>query len=55
LIVNILDQRVWKLTTAVLLLYTLSKSALWNSNPTMAQALRAHSVNAIGGPGRRSQ
>ena len=38
LIVNIIDQRVWRLTPRYFS-YTLSKSALWTATRTMAQAL----------------
>ena len=38
LIVNLIDQRVWKLTPHSLS-YTLSKSALWTATQTLAQAL----------------
>ena len=48
LIVNIIDQRVWKLTPNFFS-YTLSKSALWTATQTMAQALAPRiRVNAIG-------
>ncbi|MDQ0998709.1 NAD(P)-dependent dehydrogenase (short-subunit alcohol dehydrogenase family) [Phyllobacterium ifriqiyense] len=48
LIVNIIDQRVWKLTPKFLS-YTLSKSALWTATQTLAQALAPRlRVNAIG-------
>lgn len=48
LIVNIIDQRVWRLTPAFFS-YTLSKSALWTATQTMAQALAPRiRVNAIG-------
>jgi len=48
LIVNIIDQRVWKLTPRFFS-YTLSKSALWTATQTMAQALAPRiRVNAIG-------
>lgn len=48
LIVNIIDQRVWKLTPRFFS-YTLSKSALWTATKTMAQALAPRiRVNAIG-------
>ncbi len=48
LIVNIIDQRVWKLTPRHFS-YTLSKSALWTLTRTMAQALAPTiRVNAIG-------
>lgn len=47
LIVNIIDQRVWKLTPRYFS-YTLSKSALWTATRTMAQALAPRiRVNAI--------
>jgi NAD(P)-dependent dehydrogenase (short-subunit alcohol dehydrogenase family) len=47
-IVNIIDQRVWKLTPAYLS-YTLSKSALWTLTQTSAQALAPRiRVNAVG-------
>jgi len=48
LVVNIVDQRVWRLTPRHFS-YTLSKSALWTATQTMAQALApAIRVNAIG-------
>lgn len=48
LIVNMIDQRVWKPTPRYFS-YTLSKSALWTATRTMAQALApAIRVNAIG-------
>ncbi|AKI01129.1 dehydrogenase of unknown specificity, short-chain alcohol dehydrogenase like [Hoeflea sp. IMCC20628] len=48
LIVNIIDQRVWRLTPKFFS-YTLSKSALWTATQTMAQALAPRiRVNAIG-------
>jgi len=48
LVVNIIDQRVWR-TTPHYLSYTLSKSALWTATQTMAQALAPKvRVNAIG-------
>jgi NAD(P)-dependent dehydrogenase (short-subunit alcohol dehydrogenase family) len=48
LIVNIIDQRVWKPTPRYFS-YTLSKSALWMATQTMAQALAPSiRVNAIG-------
>jgi NAD(P)-dependent dehydrogenase (short-subunit alcohol dehydrogenase family) len=48
LVVNIVDQRVWRLTPR-LFSYTLSKAALWTATQTMAQALApAIRVNAIG-------
>eukprot|EP01037_Dinobryon_pediforme_P013459 gene13459-13574_t len=47
-IVNIIDQRVWKLTPQFFS-YTLTKAALWTATQTMAQALAPHiRVNAIG-------
>ena len=47
-IVNLIDQRVWKLTPQMLS-YTLTKSALWTATRTMAQALAPHiRVNGIG-------
>lgn len=55
LIVNIIDQRVWRLTPNFFT-YTLSKSALWTATRTMAQALSPRiRVNAIGpGPTLRN-
>lgn len=48
LIVNIIDERVWKLTPKFAS-YTLSKSTLWTATKTMAQALSPRiRVNAIG-------
>ncbi|MFN7179405.1 SDR family oxidoreductase [Hyphomonas sp.] len=48
LVVNIIDQRVWKLTPQFFT-YTLSKAALWQATQTLAQALAPHiRVNAIG-------
>ncbi|WP_173931314.1 SDR family oxidoreductase [Chelativorans sp. Marseille-P2723] len=48
LIVNMIDQRVWK-PTPRFFSYTLSKSALWTATRTMAQALAPRiRVNAIG-------
>jgi NAD(P)-dependent dehydrogenase (short-subunit alcohol dehydrogenase family) len=48
LIVNIIDQRVWR-PTPHYFSYTLSKSALWAATRTMAQALAPNiRVNAIG-------
>ena len=48
LIVNILDQRVWRLTPRYFS-YTLSKAALWTATQTLAQALAPRiRVNAIG-------
>ncbi len=54
-IINLLDQRVWKLTPAYFS-YMLSKSALWTATRTMAQALAPRiRVNAIGpGPALRN-
>jgi NAD(P)-dependent dehydrogenase (short-subunit alcohol dehydrogenase family) len=47
-IVNILDQRVWKLTPEYYS-YTLSKAAMWAATRTMAQALAPRiRVNAVG-------
>ncbi|MCF6197896.1 MAG: SDR family oxidoreductase [Hyphomicrobiaceae bacterium] len=47
-IINILDQKVWRLTPYYMS-YTLSKSALWTATRTLAQALSPHTrVNAIG-------
>jgi NAD(P)-dependent dehydrogenase (short-subunit alcohol dehydrogenase family) len=55
LVVNIIDQRVWRLTPRFFS-YTLSKSALWTATRTMAQALAPRvRVNAIGpGPSLRN-
>ncbi len=48
LIVNMVDQRVWRLTPQFFS-YTVSKSALWCATQTMAQALAPRiRVNAIG-------
>lgn len=48
LVVNIIDQRVWKPTPRYFS-YTLSKSVLWTATQTMAQALGPRiRVNAIG-------
>jgi NAD(P)-dependent dehydrogenase (short-subunit alcohol dehydrogenase family) len=48
LVVNIIDQRVWKLTPNYFS-YTLSKSAMWTATRTLAQALAPKvRVNAIG-------
>lgn len=48
LIVNMIDQRVWKLTPHFYS-YTLSKAALWTATQTMAQAFAPRiRVNAIG-------
>lgn len=47
LVVNIIDQRVWKLTPQFFS-YTLSKAALWTATQTLAQALAPNiRVNAI--------
>ncbi|MDH3582321.1 MAG: SDR family oxidoreductase [Hyphomicrobiales bacterium] len=47
-IINILDQRVWKLTPDYFS-YTISKAGLWTATQTMAQALSPRiRVNAIG-------
>ncbi len=47
-IVNIVDQRVWRLTPRYFS-YTLSKSALWTATRTMAQAYAPRiRVNAVG-------
>ncbi|WP_346891294.1 SDR family oxidoreductase [uncultured Roseibium sp.] len=55
LIVNVIDQRVWKLTPQAFS-YTLSKAALWTATRTLAQALAPRiRVNAIGpGPSFRN-
>jgi NAD(P)-dependent dehydrogenase (short-subunit alcohol dehydrogenase family) len=48
LIVNIIDQKVWRLTPQFFS-YTLAKAALWTATQTLAQALAPHiRVNAIG-------
>lgn len=48
LIINLIDQRVWRLTPKFFS-YTLSKSTLWTMTQTMAQALAPRiRVNAIG-------
>lgn len=48
LIVNIIDQRVWRLTPRYFS-YTLSKAALWTATQTLALTLAPHiRVNAIG-------
>lgn len=48
LVVNIIDQRVWRLTPRYFS-YTLSKAALWTATQTLAQALAPKvRVNAIG-------
>jgi len=47
-IVNLIDQRVWRLTPAFVS-YTISKSGLWTATQTLAQALAPDiRVNAIG-------
>ena len=54
LVVNLIDQRVWKLTPQFFT-YTLSKAALWQATQTLAQALAPNvRVNAIG-PGATLQ
>jgi len=55
LVVNIIDQRVWRLNPEFMT-YTLAKSALWTLTRTAAQGLAPHvRVNAIGpGPTLRS-
>lgn len=55
LIVNMIDQRVWRLNPKFMS-YTLSKSALWTATQTLAQALAPRiRVNAIGpGPSLKS-
>ena len=54
-IINIIDQRVWRLTPRFMS-YTISKSALWTATRTLAQALAPNiRVNAIGpGPTLRN-
>jgi NAD(P)-dependent dehydrogenase (short-subunit alcohol dehydrogenase family) len=48
LIVNVLDQRVWRLNP-LFFSYTLTKSALWTATQTLAQALAPRiRVNAVG-------
>jgi NAD(P)-dependent dehydrogenase (short-subunit alcohol dehydrogenase family) len=48
LIINVIDQRVWRLTPHFFS-YTLSKAALWTATQTMAMAFAPHiRVNAIG-------
>lgn len=48
LVVNMIDQRVWKLTPQFFT-YTLSKAALWQATQTLAQALAPRiRVNGIG-------
>lgn len=48
LVVNLIDQRVWRLTPRFFS-YTLSKSALWTATRTMAQAYAPRlRVNAVG-------
>lgn len=56
LVVNIIDQRVWK-TTPRFVSYSLSKAALWEQTRVMAQALAPRiRVNAIGpGPSFRNE
>lgn len=56
LIVNIIDQRVWKVTPQALS-YSLSKSALWTATRMLAQALAPRlRVNAIGpGPSFKNE
>ncbi|MFQ5535377.1 MAG: SDR family oxidoreductase [Sphingomonadales bacterium] len=47
-VINMLDQRIWKLTP-VFLSYTVSKTGLWTLTQTLAQALAPRvRVNAIG-------
>lgn len=47
-VVNVIDQRVWRLTPRRLS-YTLSKAALWTATQTLAQALAPRiRVNAVG-------
>lgn len=47
-IVNMIDQRIWKLTPDMLS-YTLTKAALWTATQTLAQGLAPHiRVNGIG-------
>ena len=47
-VVNILDQRVWRLTPRYFT-YTIAKSALWTATRTMAQAYAPNiRVNAVG-------
>ncbi len=47
-VVNVIDQRVWKLTPQFFS-YTLSKSALWTATRTLAQALAPRiRVNGVG-------
>jgi NAD(P)-dependent dehydrogenase (short-subunit alcohol dehydrogenase family) len=55
LVVNLIDQRVWKLTPEFFT-YTLSKAALWQATQTLAQAMAPNvRVNAIGpGPTLKS-
>ena len=56
LVVNMIDQRVWKLTPGYFS-YTLSKSALWTATRTLAQAFAPRvRVNAVGpGPAVASE
>lgn len=50
-IINIIDQRVWRLTPRFLS-YTLSKAGLWTLTQTLAQALAPHNIRVNGiGPG----
>jgi NAD(P)-dependent dehydrogenase (short-subunit alcohol dehydrogenase family) len=49
-VVNLIDQRVWRLTPAFFT-YTLSKSALWTATQTMAQAFAPRLRIAAIGPG----
>lgn len=47
-VINIIDQRVWKLTSDFFS-YTISKAGLWTATRTLAQGLAPHiRVNAIG-------
>ncbi|MEM7618856.1 MAG: SDR family oxidoreductase [Pseudomonadota bacterium] len=47
-IINIIDQRVWRLTP-LFISYTIAKSGLWTATQTLAQALAPNiRVNAIG-------
>ncbi|MFD1696362.1 SDR family oxidoreductase [Roseibium aestuarii] len=56
LIVNLIDQRVWKLTPQALT-YSISKGALWDATRRMAQALAPRiRVNGVGpGPSFRNE
>jgi NAD(P)-dependent dehydrogenase (short-subunit alcohol dehydrogenase family) len=49
-VVNLVDQRVWRLTPMVFS-YTLSKAALWTATQTLAQALAPRVRVAAIGPG----